>query len=132
MKLKVEVNGFMKLKHLMLGLVAGGALMLSSAQPAKAQINLHIPGTGINFNYDPFDSGYNSGYYNNGYYNDYNYRNPYYYNQYPYNNNNYYYNNYNNGFWVDGNGRAHWNGDYYTGWRNDVYYRNGWAVRYRR
>ncbi len=118
------------MKYLILGLMTAGALTLSTAQPAQAQISVGIPGTGINVNYNPFNRGYyNDGYnyntYPNYYYNN-GYNNGYYYNRY--NNSNRYYNRYNNGgFHMNGRGRMFANGYPFTGWRGGVYYRNGWA-----
>lgn len=110
------------MKTAILGLVAGSALLLSAAQPAEAQINLHIPGTGINVNYNPWNRGYyDNYYYNNGYYyntypNSYYYYNTYpsgryyrYYNRNPRHNRVYYYDSYRGRqFWIDNKGRRHY------------------------
>lgn len=98
------------MKTKILGLLAAGVLLGGLASPAEAQIRVHIPGTPINVNVgDRYDPAYDN------------------------NDDDYYYNRYNDhrGFWLDGNGYARWNSGYYTGWRGDVYYRNGQPYRYR-
>jgi hypothetical protein len=107
------------MKTAIFALVATAALFFGASEPASAQVNVRIPGTGINVNYNPFNRGY---YYDDRYYYNRNPNNYYYYNRYPnnYNNNYYrrynrnqnryynrYYNQHNRGYWVDGRGRVH-------------------------
>lgn len=102
------------MKTAILGLLAAG-VMASATAPAQAQISIPIPGTNLDVRIGDPDYG-DRPYYNDGYYQNYRYYNRY---------------NDNRGFWMDANGYARWNNNYYTGWRGNVYYRNGQPYQYR-
>ena len=116
------------MRNLILGLVAASTLAVAASQPASAQVNVQIPGTGINVNFDPWNRGYY--YEERSYYNTYPDSN-YYYNTYPSSSSDmYYYNTYPSSTYYYTTTTPSYR--YYNRYRVTPRARNYWVDRYGR